>query len=196
MLSERLIQLSRPSRGGLLGALVLTAAMGMYRWVLQPHTVELAAAERYEGLMETIAGRNESSAKLLGAKERKLKQLTARYERLSACLFTSAEVKSFCSDLPKLAAESGCAVHSLNFVPVRVTGDERRGEQQSKISSRQFRLVFSGQYTGTVEMMGKLRGYEPVIFLDSVNIELAAGGMLKSDINITIYVMGERGGLQ
>jgi len=193
MLSEQLTRISRPSRGAFLGALVLIVTFGMYQWILAPHTLELSAAQRYEGLMEGISKKNESSKKLLAAKEKKLAELSKNYEELSVCLFDGAGAKKFYSELASLAEQSKCKVNSLNSLPGRLSADRRRAERASGISSQSVRLSVVGSYGGIIDLTGRLNSYQPKVYVDSMALELlGASRQLKCEMTITIYVVDDK----
>ena len=74
-----------------------------------------------------------------------------------------------------------------------MSGDRKRAERASGISSQSVRLSVVGSYGGIIDLTGRLNSYQPKVYVDSMALELlGASRQLKCEMTITIYVVDDK----
>ena len=71
MLVDKIIQIDSSHRRVLLVALVVVAAVGLYRWILAPYNGQLLAAQQYESTLDSVIHKADVLGTTLEAKRRR-----------------------------------------------------------------------------------------------------------------------------
>jgi hypothetical protein len=196
MLDSRLAKLNRSSRTALLAALVAICAVAMYQWILAPFNNSLYAAQRYSDIVEDAVRKDQLLSKSVQAKKRECDQLCLKFEQLKATCFGIGGLRQLLVDMQNIAAETGCAIYSVNVTPDKNTGSRRKKAEHTNILPESAALTVVGQYDGIIQLLKKLREYPKKVWIDSLEVRIfnARTGHLKCDIDITVYtVLGAEG---
>lgn len=194
MLIDDLAKLNRSRRSAVSAALLIIAAIAMYNWTVAPHTTYLLAAQRYESAIDNIAKESKVISNKVKIKKKKLQQLREQFTELQSILFTSGKATEFFSDLQPISEQTGCIVHSLNFV----TGEPvLRGEESENalgIVANSAVLSVVGVYGNIIKLVERLQARTEKVWIDSVRMEVLGDNAdpLKCDMTITIYTIKDK----
>ncbi len=185
---DKIIKLRRSHRRAMLLAVVLIAALGLYRWILAPYGSQLLAAEKYNYTLGSILRKTGHLDETLTAKKAKLEKLNAESDRLRNELVNTREVRGFFASLPALANSVGCVIQSVNADPEQRRGSENQTQDSSGIVANKTAVSITGGYGNIIRLLEELQAYPRKIWIDSVMIETDRNaGKLKCRLNLTLY---------
>jgi hypothetical protein len=171
MLINNLAKLSRSSRNAASASLILIAALAMYNWIVAPHTTYLVAAQQHEVVVATVARKNEHITKMVEIKRKKLEKLREQSAHLLSTIFTADKTTEFFSDLQAISEQSGCIVHSLNFVSNTSELKPGRGEDNTGVVDRGAVLSIIGEYKNIIKLLERLQMRSEKVWIDSVRMQ-------------------------
>lgn len=185
---DKIIQLNRTKRRALLIALVVVAAVGLYRWILAPYGSQLLAAQKYDFSLSSVLRKARILATTLEAHKTKLEEMAAESVRLRSELFMPGEMRSFFSSLPAVAARTGCLIQSINTPPEQQGGLRDQPTDGSGIIVKKAVVSVTGGYVNIVRFIEELQTYQRKVWIDSVRLETGANaGKLKCQLTLTLY---------
>ncbi len=188
MLVDKIVQLERSHRRVLLIALVVVAAVGLYRWILAPYNGQLLAAQQYESALDSAIHKTDVLSTTLKAKRAKIEELTRESARLRDRLFTPGEARNFFAFLPAVAHRAGCAIQSVSSVPEQRGGSQSQPEDSSGIIGKKAVVTVIGGYNNIVGFLNELQTAERKVWIESVKLGTGDNlGKLKCQVVLTIY---------
>ena len=182
---DKIIQIDSSHRRVLLAALVVVAAVGLYRWILAPYSGQLLAAQEYESTLDRVIHKVDVLGTTWETKKAKVEKLTKESVRLRNELFTPGEVRDFFASLQVNAQQAGCVIQSVSSGR---GGSQNQPEDSSGIVSRGAVVTVVGGYGDIVGFLKGLQTSEHKVWIDSVKLETGGGvGKLKCQVVLTIY---------
>jgi hypothetical protein len=195
MLTEDLAKLNRSRRNGVSAALVIIVAIAMYNWTVAPHATYLFAAHRNEDAIDNLAKKSKIISNTVKIKQKKVQELREQFAELQSVLFTPDTATEFFSDLQPISEQTGCVVHSLNFV----TGEPAlRGEESENalgIVANSAVLSVAGVYGNIIKLMERLQARTQKVWIDSIRMEALGNNpahQLKCDMTVVIYTIEDK----
>ena len=184
---DKIIQLDRSKRRVLLSALVLIAAVALYRWILSPYSGQLLAAQRYKSTLDSAIHKAGALGTTLRAKREKAEELTAAFNRRQNELFTPGEIKGFFGSLQAIARRAGCVVQSVTSVV-----EDRPGSQNpqdaSGIAGKKTVITVNGGYNDILRFLRELQTYRHKIWIESFKMDTGGNsGKLKCQVVLMLY---------
>jgi len=194
MLINNLTKLNRTSRNSVLAALVIIAGIAIYNWIAAPHFNYLHAAQSCDLAVDKIVERNKAITLNLESKRKELKKSDAQYSQHRSLMFTPDEAKEFFGELQNLFEETGCTVNSLNLVVSKPSKQKKQSQNTSDIIANSAMLSVTGQFHNIMKLVGKMQSRTQKVCVDSfkININDFSSGLLKCDMNITIYTIQDK----
>ncbi len=191
MLVDNLAKLNRPSRNALSAALIIIAAIALYNWMVAPHATYLFAAQQYESVVGSVAKKNKIISNVIGVKKKKLQELSEQFAQLRCTLFTPDEAKEFFSDLRVVCEGAGCTVHSLKFILMESSSQQKQFEDASGAVVNSAMLSVTGVYSNVIELVEILQKRTQKVWIDSIEMVALDGdsAKLNCDMAITIYTI-------
>ncbi|MFH1372153.1 MAG: hypothetical protein ABII09_12830 [Planctomycetota bacterium] len=192
---EKIIQLngldklatSRTHRRALLLAMLVIAAVALYRWILAPYGGQLLAVQQYDFALAGVLHKARILNTMLEAKKAKLKELTAEAVRLRSELFTPGEAREFFASLPAVANRTGCVIQSVSSPTEQRGGSTSSPADGSGIIGKKAIVAYSGGYGNIVAFIEELQTYQRKVWIDSVRIEAGGNaGKLKCQLTLTL----------
>ncbi|PKL47193.1 MAG: hypothetical protein CVV39_06170 [Planctomycetes bacterium HGW-Planctomycetes-1] len=177
-------------RNILAAAILLIGFVAAYNWFISPQTRYLAAAQKYH---DTIDAR-ERTGKLLTAqlklRQKKLDELTQRFESDKQAFFEIEEAKSFLTGIQSLAETNGCQITNLKLSPPRpiIVKDN----DSIDLNRYQVDMSFLGGYGNIVKFLHTLQNKPQKVWVDAINVSMkqaAASGYLNCNITLSIYTL-------
>jgi Tfp pilus assembly protein PilO len=188
MLVDKIIQLERSPRRVLLIALVVVAAVGLYRWILAPYSGQLLAAQQYESTLDSAIHKADVLGTTLETKRAKLEELTRECARLRDRLFTPGEVRDFFASLQTTAQQAGCIIQSVSSVAEQRGGSQNQPEDSSGIVGKKAVVTVVGGYGDIVGFLKELQTAERKVWIESVKLGTGDNvGKLKCQVALTLY---------
>jgi Tfp pilus assembly protein PilO len=188
MLADKIIQLERSPRRVLLVALVVVAAVGLYRWILAPYSGQLLAAQRYESALDSTIRKADVLGTTLKVKRAKAEELTRESAWLRDRLFTPVEVRDFFASLQTTAQRAGCAIQSVSSVPEQRGGSQNQPEDGSGIVGKKAVVTVIGGYNDIVGFLKELQTAERKVWIESVKLGTGDDvGKLRCQVVLTLY---------
>lgn len=194
MLIDDITKLNRSSQNSIFAALVVIAAVGIYKWVFTPHANYLYAAQQYDFAVSKMVDENEAISNKIEVETKKLKELSEQLTQTEDKLFTPEEAKDFFGSLQTIFEETGCMVHSLNLVADKPGDKKKQSGKTLGIVANSARLSISGQYSSIIKMVEGLQSSSSMVSVDSFEMEVVdfRTGQLRCDMTITIYIIQNR----
>jgi hypothetical protein len=194
MLVNNLAKLSRSSRNAGAGSLILIAAFAMYNWIVAPHADYLAAAQRHEWAVSTVARKNEHISKLVQIKRAKLKKLREQSSQLMNTLFTTDKAKEFFEDLQAISEQSGCTVYSLNFINKASDSHAVHPADNSGVADRSAILSVIGSYENIIKLLERLQMRSEQVWIDSMRMQTLdyRSANPRCDITLRIHTIQDK----
>jgi hypothetical protein len=188
MLINNLAKLSRSSRNAGSASLIIIGALAMYNWIVAPHTAYLAAAQQHEVVVATVARKNEHITKMVEIKRKKLEELREQSAHLLSTIFTADKATEFFSDLQAISEQSGCTVHSLNFVGN--TPDYKSGhlEDSAGVVDKSAILSVIGGYSDIIKLFERLQMRSEKVWIDSVRMQTVDRRSANPQCDITLRI--------
>jgi Tfp pilus assembly protein PilO len=184
MLIERITSIKCSHRRVLLAALAAIVVFALYRWILEPHTNQLLAAQRYNSLLDAAIHKAEFMSPLIEKKKTKIEELTRESDRLQDQLFTQNEARQFFASLTSVAAQSGCTVVSVSAAP---DVQQNTLNDAPAIVAKKATVNIIGGYNGITKFIGVLQNYERKVWIGFMRIDAGGAGKLKCQALLTIY---------
>lgn len=186
------------SRSIILTSLVLIGAIAFYNWVVAPHRNYLLAAQRYESVTTDFVKKNQIISNTLKIKKKELKELQEELEQAHTRLFGPIEARKFFSNIQTAVGNANCIVNSLKFLPTDSAFKGDQSEKNSYIITQRAKLSVIGSYRNITLLMSKLQDSPEQVRIGVVAIKSTGNnlGQLKCDMNITIYVMQNKGDMR
>jgi Tfp pilus assembly protein PilO len=182
---DKIIQIDSSHRRVLLAALVVVAAVGLYRWILAPYNGQLMAAQQYESTLDRVIHKADVLGTTREAKRAKVEELTRESVRLRNELFTPGEVRNFLASLPAVAQQAGCVIQSVSSGR---GGSQNRPEDGSGIVSKGAVVTVTGGYGNIVRFLKELQTAEHKVWIESVKLGTGDNaGKLKCQVALTLY---------
>ncbi len=193
MLLNSLSKFRRSSRNAFFAALIAIAAIGMYNWVIVPHSACLYAAQRYQTVINELARHKEALSRIVDKKAKNLEKLSRHFAELEGKVLISDKVEKFAGDLQSASKQAGCVVYSINVV----TKKQRAKNKQPKdtlIIANTLEVSLVGEYKNVVALVEKLQSRSGKVWIDSVKMEILNedSAQLRCDMTITIYSISEK----
>ena len=194
MLVEKLSKLSSSSRNALSAALVLIAAVAMYRWLVAPHVTYLFAVQRYEPILQDVAQKKQNLRNSVTVKRKRLVDLEEEFSNVVGEFFTSEQAGAFFAEIPDIAGREGCPVSAVSFQPAQAGPTLRYGGKVLVIRSRAASLTVTGQYNSVMALLGALGDRQQRVWVDSLRMELSdvTTGILRCTISISIHTIEDQ----
>lgn len=189
MLINNLTKLNKPSKNAISAALIITAAVAMYNWILAPHVAYLFAVQRYEPVVGNIASENEALCKQLDDKRKQVDQLRQRFAQLSGTIFTPSQARQFLANLQDISEKAGCTVTSMSFSQDLPGPVIKQGQDMLLVVSKGATIGLLASYNNLVALLESLEKQTQKVWMDSLAMETLEtdSERLKATISITIY---------
>jgi hypothetical protein len=181
-------KLNYSSKNAVLIVASCIAIIAFYNHFVAPHRNYLRAEQTYGTLVGAIDRKNRLIAGHLKTKKQELQQLQQKSQMIHATLFDEAKAKQFYSSIQTAAEQTNCVVDSLRFPQARKQ-DKMSSPQGSYVSASRMILNVTGGYRNIVALINKLQNRPEQVWIDSLSIKTARGGVLKCDMTVTIYVI-------
>ncbi len=188
---ENLTKTTRSSGNILLAAILIIAAVAVYKWTIVPHTNYLSAAQRYDMTLDGIARKNKFIKTNIKVQQEKLKKLQKKFEQLNSRLFTLTKATEFFSDIQSIAEETGCQISSVNFS----LANPGNRAKTTNVYMKQARLDIIGSYENITKLISRLQNRPQQVKVDAISIKpiRQIPGKLNCDAAIVIYISGKGG---
>ena len=190
MLVNTLAKLNKSARNATSAALIIIAAIAIYRWTIPPHYNYLSSAKSYEIVVNNMIDHSKIIKAQVETQKTELQKLHENSSQLESVLFTLNEAKEFFSDLQVIAEQSGCAVQSSNFIPEKSESKEKH----NGIEIRSAIISVLGIYKDIETFIGRLQSRTQKVWIDSVkmeNLDETSNNVL-CELTITIYQMSNK----
>ncbi len=183
-------KLTYSSKNAVLVAACCIAVIAFYDRFVAPHRNYLRAAQTYE----TFAGAktNRIIAGYVRNKKKELQQLQHKSQLIDKSLFDSVKAKQFFSGIQVAAEQTNCIVNSLKFPQDRKRDGTSRTLQGSYVEASRATLSVTGGYGNIVALINKLQDRPERVWIDSLRLKSAAGGLLRCNMTITIYAIYDK----
>jgi len=169
--------------------MLLICVIAMYNWFIAPHTQYLAAAQKYQEIMESAEKTSKIISSDLTLRQKKLNELTQQFELRKQAFFDIDQAKSFLSGLQSVAEKSGCLVSTLKLSPAR----EVPVNNNNSIDVRQYQTEISllGNYGNIVKFLNTIQNRNAKVWINSIDVGMkhAESGYLGCDITFSIYTL-------
>lgn len=188
---ENWTKTTRSSGNILLAAILIIAAVVVYKWTIAPHTNYLSAAQRYDMTLDGIARKNKLIETNIRVQQKKLEKLQKKFEQLNSRLFTPTKATEFFSDIQSVAEEAGCQISSVNFS----SANPGNRAKTTNVYTKRARLDIIGSYENITKLISRLQNRPERVKVDRISIKpiRGIGGKLKCDATIVIYISGKGG---
>jgi Tfp pilus assembly protein PilO len=188
MLADRIIQLNRSHRRALMIALVVVAAVGLYRWILAPYSGQLWAAQRYNSTLNSAIHKADTLGTTLEVKKARIETLTRESNRLRNQSFTPGEVHDFFASLQTIAQQANCVIQSVSSAPEQRGGSPNQPKDGSGIIGKKAVVTIIGGYGDIVRFLKELQASERKVWVESVKLGTGDNvGKLKCQVVLTLY---------
>jgi Tfp pilus assembly protein PilO len=191
MLVNTLAKLNKSARNATSAALIIIAAIAIYRWTIPPHYNYLSAAKSYESAVNNIIDHSKIIKAQVETQKTELQKLYENSSQLESVLFSPNEAKEFFSDLQIIAEQSGCVVQSSNFIPEKAESKEKH----NGIEIRSANISIVGIYKDIETFIGRLQSRTQKVWINSVkmgNLDETSSNVL-CELTITIYQISDKG---
>ena len=194
MLTEDFAKLNRSRRNGVSAALVIIVAIAMYNWTVAPHATYLFAAHRYEAAIDNLTKESKVISDKVKIKKKKVQELREQFAELQSILFTPDTATEFFSDLQPISEQTGCIVHSLNFVTGEPVLKGEESENALGIVANSAMLSVVGMYGNVIKLVERLQARTQKVWIDSVRMEALGDNpvQLKCDMTVVIYTIEDK----
>ena len=184
---ENLTKTTRSSGNILLAAILIIAAVAVYRWTITPHANYLAAAQKYEETMDGITKKNKFIETNIRVQQKKFENLQKRFEQLNSKLFTHTKATEFFSSMQVIAEEVDCEISSVNFS----SENSRRRSKRYGVHSEQATLNIIGSYKNITKLITRLQNRSEQVEIDTISIRPSTENpeKLRCESAIVIYIM-------
>jgi len=181
MFLEDFAKLNKTFRYTISAALIMIITIGVYNWVISPHTKYLSAAQKYEQVLDERNRTNKLILSNLKIKQTRLEQLKQRFTNLNEIAFTEKEAKNFWSNLKQITEEAGCYFDSLT-----ITNSKQAAE--GTFTTKSAAVSMSGNFNGITQVIEKINSNPRKIWIDSLQLKtVQQSSILRCDMTITIY---------
>ncbi len=198
MLANRAITMKRSTRGAFSIALFAIGAAAMYNWVLWPHVGYLRAVQRYQPIVDKMAGQ---TGMINATLDRKRQQLRAEQRELAGIhesLFSSTEAKAFLGSLQSFVEQTGCKVIAADFTSPSDGQSAQTPESKdpAPATASHVDLTVTGLYDPIVALLGRLQANSKRIWVDSCGMKLSEprSGRLECRLSLTLHALSEKEG--
>jgi len=181
---------NKTSRTSASASLIVVVALVVYHWSVAPNVTYLAVAQQYDGAVDNVIKNRKDLVVKVNGRKRALEQSRQQYTEISGMLFTYDQAREFFGDLQAISEQTGCAVHSLNFI--NNSASPRGGHQQNAgVVVKSAVLTVEGVYGNIAVLMQKLRSRPQKVWLDSVRMRALDRGpdLIRCDVTITICAL-------
>ena len=171
--------------------LVLILIMGgvfFYNFIVSPHLNQILAAEQYKHATEELQNENVVLSKTTEMKHKKIATLQDEMLSKKESIFQADEAKEFRSSFELIAKELGCALDSVNFMPVIKAGNLTNGD---KLLVYKARLDVRGGFGNIARFIASLQKHPQKVWVNSVNIDNCdnSSNYLKGSMTVAIQVI-------
>lgn len=181
-LLDNFVKLNKRSRYSLSIALMIIALLGVYNWVISPHTQYLSAAQKYEQALNQRNKTNKTILNNLKIKDKNLERLENRLDTLKDIAFTEDESKKFWTNIKKDTEDAGCYFNSISFF------EEKQQPENSIFTTESAALNITGNYSSITQLIEKIASNPDKIWIDSLQLSAARqSSILQCDMTITIF---------
>ncbi len=188
MLVNDFAKLDRSKRNAASVALIVIAALAMYKWMVTPYTVYLSAVKGYESTIDNIVKKNKDIDNKVKTKRKKLQELSEQSTQLQSILFTHDQAKEFFSDLQAISEQTDCSVNSLNFMTSKNNPKDEQSEYTSGIVIKSAVLCVVGQYNDIARLIERLQTRTQKVWIDAVKVRTINYGSDRPRCDITITI--------
>ena len=185
MLVNSLAKMSRATRNATSASLILIAGFAMYNWTVTPHTASLSSAKAYESVAGNLAKESRIVATKIKIKHKKLEQLRQESDQLLNTLFTPDAAREFFSDIEVISGQTGCAVHSINFL----TSEKSDELEDLGIGTKSAELNVVGLFGDIARLITRLLDRPQKVWLDSIVLRTIdySSDQVGCNLTLTIY---------
>jgi Tfp pilus assembly protein PilO len=184
MLVENIAKLGSSTRNATSAALILIAALAMYKWMVTPQAAYLSAAKGYESVMDKVVKQNKSIARQLEIKKKELQVLRESSAQIQSILFTPQKASEFLSDLQVISEQEGCIVNSINLIPNKQSPEKKNLGIMTKSTA----LSVIGVYRDIVKLLQRLQARTEKVWIDKIELQPLDPGSDKALCNLTISI--------
>jgi len=169
--------------------MLLISLVAIYNWFIAPHTQFLAAAQKYQEIMESTEKTGKILTSELTLRQKKLNELTQQYELRKQAFFDTDQAKSFLSNLQSVAEKSGCLVSNLKLTPARDV--PVKNGNFVEIRQYQTEIDLLGNYGNIVKFLNTIQNRNARVWVKSIDVGMkhAASGYLGCNISFVIYTL-------
>ena len=171
--------------------LVLILILGgvvFYNFIVSPHLNQISAAEQYKQAIEGLQNENVVLSKTTEMKHKKMATLQDEMLSKKESIFQADEAKEFRSSFELSAKEMGCALDSVNFMPVIEAGNLADGK---KLLVYKAKLDVRGGFGNIARFIASLQKHPQKVWVNSVNIDNRdnSSNYLKGSMTVAIQVI-------
>ncbi|MFA5292964.1 MAG: hypothetical protein WC496_08025 [Phycisphaerae bacterium] len=169
--------------------MLLICVAAMYNWFISPHIQYLAAAQKYQEVMESTEKTSKILSSDLKLRQKKLDELTQQFELQKQGFFDIDQAKIFLSEIQSIAEKSGCLVSNLKLSPARAVPVKNR----DSIDIRQYQTEIGllGNYGNIIKFLNTIQKRNARVWINSIDVGMkhAESGYLGCNITFSIYTL-------
>jgi Tfp pilus assembly protein PilO len=168
--------------------------MAAYNWIVSPLTTYLHASQLHETVMSSARQRAVMIESQMRMKQEELERAENEMFELQSRFFTAKRAKEFFLDLEPISVETGCDVHSFEFVKNK---RKRKGDVDNSygVIAKSAEIGFTGGYDNIIQFLKRLGSCPERFSINKINIESAGDnrqGNLMCQMTITVYTLQEK----
>jgi len=194
MLKDKLIKSSWSSKIIISITIVAIVSMAAYNWIVSPLTTYLHASQLHETVMNSARQRAARIESQMGMKQVELEKAENEMFELQSRFFTAKRAKEFFLDLEPISVETGCDVHSFEFVKNngkrKTNADDNYG-----VIAKSAEISFTGGYDNIIKFLKRLGSCPERFSINQINIEPAGDNQsvgLMCQMTVTVYTLQEK----
>lgn len=182
-------KLTYSSKNAVLVVASCIAVVAFYNHFVAPHRNYLRAEQTYGTLADALDRKNRFIAEYVKARRKELQQLQHKSQLIHTRLFDDVKAKQFFSSIQAAAEQTNCIVDSLKFPQEQKRAGTGRPLQGPYVAASRMTLNITGGYRNIVALINKLQDRPEQVWIDSLKIKSAEGGLLRCNMTITVHVM-------
>jgi Tfp pilus assembly protein PilO len=170
-------------------ALVIICVVGIYNWFIVPQTRYLAAAQKYQEMVDS----REKLGKIMSGqtkfRHQELDKLTRQLEQEKQAFFDANEAKSFLEDIQSIEKKHGCQVLNLKFSP----SNQIAVKDNNSIDIYQDRIDMNlmGNYKDIVKFLNIIQSKTARVWVEAMSVSTRQDktNYLNCNITLNIYTL-------
>ncbi|MDD5134257.1 MAG: hypothetical protein PHP01_02445 [Phycisphaerae bacterium] len=189
MISDLIRHRDFSKKNVVIATLVLIAIVAMYNWFATPYSSYLLAAEKYVNAANEMEKTKKMIDVDLRLKQKKIDELSGKFDLISQDFFTVDEAKSFLESIQAKIEKSGCFVDKLSFSPAKQVSASDGNIPD--IEEYRVNLSVIGQYVDIVILLDSLQNRQQKVWVDKLKLKLKdiSSGHLVCDVSLSIYTL-------